>query len=171
MPSGASTVIFSILAVIIARKTNQLYLGVAFSTTISLVGLILLVTLPEGAIKLLGFLLAWAMNGTAVMLLTITGANVAGYSKKLFYNGMNMIFYTLGNFIGPLLMLEKEAPMYKSGMIVYCIANGAILVMLFLNRQYMARLNRIKLTNPNDEVYEASADLTDRENKKFIYKL
>ncbi|KAI8049293.1 major facilitator superfamily domain-containing protein [Thamnidium elegans] len=171
MPNGASTVLFSILAVVIARKTNQLYLGVAVSTTISLVGLILLVTLPEGTIKLVGFLLAWAMNGTAVMLLTITGANVAGYTKKLFYNGMNMIFYTLGNFIGPLLMFEREAPLYKTGMTVYCVANGAILIMLFLNRQYMARLNRIKLTNPNDEVSQASDDLTDRENKKFIYRL
>ncbi|GAA5803471.1 hypothetical protein HPULCUR_008953 [Helicostylum pulchrum] len=171
MTGGASTVVFSILAVIIARKTNQLYLGVAFSTIVSLVGLILLLTLPQGTIKLVGYLLAWAMNGTAVMLLTITGSNVAGYSKKLFYNGMNMIFYTLGNFIGPLLVFDREAPVYKTGMTIYCVANGAILIMLFLNRQYMSRLNRIKLTNPSDEVYEVSDDLTDRENKKFIYKL
>lgn len=171
MPGGASTVVFSLMAVLIARKTGQLYLGVVCSTTISLVGVILLATLPAGKIKLLGFLLAWAMNGTAVMLLTIAGANVTGYTKKLFYNGMNMIFYTIGNFIGPLVMLGKEAPGYKTGMIIYCVANGAILAMLFVNRQIMARQNKIRLANPTDQVFSPNDDLTDRENKNFIYKL
>ncbi|KAI9363111.1 major facilitator superfamily domain-containing protein [Pilaira anomala] len=171
MPGGASTVVFSLMAVLIARKTGQLYLGVVCSTTISLVGVILLASLPAGKIKLVGFLLAWAMNGTAVMLLTIAGANVTGYTKKLFYNGMNMIFYTLGNFIGPLVMLGKEAPGYKTGMIIYCVANGAILTMLFVNRQIMARQNKVRLANPTDQVFSPNDDLTDRENKNFIYKL
>lgn len=155
----------------VARKTKQLYLGVVVSSVISLTGVILLAVLPAGGIKLLGFLLAWAMNGTAVMLLTITAANVTGYTKKIFYNAMNMIFFTLGNFTGPLIMLENEAPTYKTGMIIYCIANAAILVALFFNRQLMAKQNKTRLANPSDQVFDVKDDLTDCENTNFIYKL
>jgi len=84
---------------------------------------------------------------------------------------MNMIFYTLGNFTGPLIMLEKEFPTYKTGMIIYCIANAAILVMLFVVRQIMSRENKKRLANPPGEKFNVKDDLTDRENRNFIYKL
>ena len=47
----------------IARKSGQLYLAAAVSSVISLVGVILLAVLPNTGIKLLGYFLAWAMNG------------------------------------------------------------------------------------------------------------
>ncbi|KAI8047954.1 major facilitator superfamily domain-containing protein [Gilbertella persicaria] len=171
VPSGCASACFCALAVVIARKSGQLYLGAAVSSTISLIGVILLAVLPNSAIKLLGYFLAWAMNGTAVILLTVVGANVTGYTKKLFYNAMNMIFFTLGNFAGPLVMLSREAPTYKTGMIVYCIGNGAILLMLFAVRQLMARQNKKRLANPPTEKYDGTEDLTDQQNKSFIYKL
>ncbi|KAI7888356.1 major facilitator superfamily domain-containing protein [Mucor mucedo] len=171
IPMGFSAAFFAVLAVFVARKTKQLFLGVVVSSTVSLVGVILLAVLPPSGIKLLGYFLAWAMNGTSVMLLTITGSNVTGYTKKIFYNGMNMIFYTLGNFIGPLVMLAEEAPVYKTGMIIYCIGNGAIIVMIFVNRQIMARKNKIRLNNPSGVIFDVKDDLTDRENHNFIYKL
>ncbi|CAO3621159.1 unnamed protein product [Mucor hiemalis] len=171
IPSGACSAIFAALAVLVARKTGQLYFGVIVSTTISLIGVIILAVLPTSGIKLLGYFLAWAMNGTAVMLLTITGANVTGYTKKLFYNAMNMIFFTLGNFIGPLIMLDSEKPTYKTGMIIYCIGNGLILVLLFFNRQLQAKVNKYRLANPPAVVADVKDDLTDRENTSFIYRL
>jgi hypothetical protein len=111
------------------------------------------------------------MNGTSVMLLTLAGANVVGYTKKIFYNGTNMIFYTLGNFIGPLLMLEREAPVYKTGMIIYCVGVAAIIVMLFINRQLQARENARRLAIEHPMVVDVNEDLTDKENTTFIYKL
>ncbi|KAG2201199.1 hypothetical protein INT47_013010 [Mucor saturninus] len=171
IPNGFSSAFFSLLAVYVARKTNQLYLGVVVSSVISLVGVILLAVLPSGGVKLVGFLLAWAMNGTAVMLLTIAASNVTGYTKKLFYNGMNMIFFTIGNFTGPLLMLDSEKPTYKTGMIIFCISNAVIIVALFINRQIMAKQNKTRLANPSGRVFDPKDDLTDRENSDFIYKL
>lgn len=159
------------LSVYIVRKSKQLYLGAVVSTTLSLVGVVLLAALPNSGIKLIGYFLAWAMNGTAVVLLTIAGSNVTGYTKKLFYNAMNLISFTIGNFIGPLIMLEKEAPVYKTGMIIYCIGNAAILVMLFIVRQLMARQNKIRLANPPTKAVDVNDDLTDQENRGFIYKL
>jgi hypothetical protein len=171
VPSGCVSALLSLLGVWVARKTGQLYFSVVVCTTISLIGVILLAVLPLTGVKLLGYFLAWAENGTAVMLLTIIASNVTGYTKKIFYNGMNIIFFTLGNFVGPLLMLEHEAPAYKTGMIIYCIGNAAILVMLFVARQLMASENKKRLSNPSGEKYDVNDDLTDQENKSFIYKL
>lgn len=159
------------MGVIVARKTGQLYLAVVVCTTISLIGVILLAVLPNTGIKLLGFFIAWAMNGTSVILLTLVGSNVTAYTKKIFYNAMNMIFFTLGNFIGPLLMLEKESPVYKTGMIIFCIGNALILVLLFINRTIAARTNKHRRANPPAEAIDVKDDLTDRENTSFIYKL
>ncbi|KAG1457016.1 hypothetical protein G6F56_006705 [Rhizopus delemar] len=171
IPSGCVSALFSLLGVYVARRTKQLYAAVLVCTTICLIGVILLAVLPLKGIKLLGFFLSWAQNGTAVILLTIISSNVTGYTKKIFYNGMNMVFFTLGNFAGPLLMLEREAPGYKTGMIIYCIDNAAILIMLFAARQLMASQNKKRLSNPTNEKYDVKDDLTDQENKSFIYKL
>lgn len=171
MCSGFTAACFSFLAAYVARKSGQLYLGAVVSTTISLIGVILLAVLPNSGIKFLGYLIAWAMNGTSVILLAIAGSNVTGYTKKLFYNGVNLVFYTFGNFIGPLVMLEKEAPTYKTGMIVYCVGNAAILVMLFGVRQLMAKENKKRIANPPTQTYDVNDDLTDQQNKSFIYKL
>ncbi|KAI8645720.1 major facilitator superfamily domain-containing protein [Parasitella parasitica] len=170
--SGCVSAIFSIIAVVVARKTGQLYLAVVVCTSSSLVGVILLAALPSSGVKLLGYLLAWSMAGTHNILLTIIAANVTGYTKKIFYNAMYMIAFTLGNFVGPLVMLENEAPIYKTGMIIYSIANAAVLVSLFVNRQVMARQNKIRIaSNSTNDFVDVNDDLTDRENKTFIYKL
>lgn len=170
IPTGCCAAMFALMSVIIARKTGQLYLAVFVSTTISLIGVILLAVLPNTGIKLLGYFLSWGMNGTSVMILTLTASNVTGYTKKIFYNAMNMICYTLGNFAGPLLMLDSEKPTYKTGMIIYCIGNGVILVLLFINRQLHARANKYRLAHPPGEDFKVVEDMTDRENTKFIYK-
>ncbi|KAI8890909.1 MFS general substrate transporter [Backusella circina FSU 941] len=171
IPSGFISACFAATSVFIARKTGQLYISAAVCSTVSLIGVILLATLPNTGVKLLGYFIAWAMNGTSVMLLTLIGANVVGYTKKIFYNGMNMAFYTFGNFIGPLIMLEREAPVYKTGMTVYCVGVSAIIVLLFINRQLQARENKRRLAIENPVPVDVNDDLTDRENTTFIYKL
>lgn len=84
---------------------------------------------------------------------------------------MYMIAFTLGNFVGPLVMLENEAPNYKTGMIIYSIANAGVLVSLFINRQIMARQNKIRMAHASNDVIDLNDDLTDRENTTFFYKL
>ncbi|CAO3653617.1 unnamed protein product [Mucor fragilis] len=169
--SGCVSAIFSLVAIFVARRTGQLYLAVVVCTSVSLIGVILLAALPPSGVKLLGYLLAWAMAGSHSTLLTIIAANVNGYTKKIFYNAMYMIAFTLGNFVGPLVMLESEAPNYKTGMIIYSIANAGVLVSLFINRQIMARQNKTRIANPSNDVIDVNDDLTDRENTTFIYKL
>jgi len=61
--SGCVSAIFSLVAIFVARRTGQLYLAVVVCTSVSLIGVILLAALPPSGVKLLGYLLAWAMAG------------------------------------------------------------------------------------------------------------
>ncbi|KAI8993277.1 major facilitator superfamily domain-containing protein [Pilobolus umbonatus] len=171
VPSGFVSALFVVLAVLLHRKTGQMYYTSVVSTVTSLAGVILLAALPNTGIKLIGYFIAWGLNGTAVMLLTINGANVTGYTKKIFYNGMNMIFYTLGNFVGPLVMLDRESPKYTTGFVIFCVDNVIILIALFFVRQIMSKHNKEKLNNPSSEIQDVRDDLTDKENRSFLYKL
>ena len=118
-----------------------------------------------------GFYIAWALTGGYSLLITVIGANVSGYSKKIFYNGSFVIFYTLGNFIGPLVMLERQAPRYTGAMTGFCIGNGVAIVAYFIMRYSMAQQNKERLANPPSEATDVNLDLTDKQDRNFIYRL
>lgn len=50
--------------------------------TIGLAGTLILIFIPDGAIKLLGYYLSWGLAEALPMLAAIFGSNVSGYSKK-----------------------------------------------------------------------------------------
>lgn len=62
---------------------------------VDIIGLILLLVIPVEKVKLLGFYLAWSYCAAYVLLVTSISNNVSGYTKKIFYNGLLMIFYTV----------------------------------------------------------------------------
>ncbi|KAG2227250.1 hypothetical protein INT45_008494 [Circinella minor] len=171
MPGGFAAAIFIILASIIARRIQQIAYTGMFFCLVSLTGVIILAAAPHGSVKLLGYYLSWAMGGAGVMFISTVGTNVSGYSKKIFYNSFLVIFTTVGNFIGPLVMLEREAPTYKTGMIIYCIGNGIAFCCFIVTRYFMARENKKRLVNPPETPLDVNGDYTDQEDKGFIYKL
>lgn len=52
------------------------------------------------------------MTGVSALLQTLVSNNVSGYTKRVFFNGVNMVAMTIGNFCGPLMMAENQAPAY-----------------------------------------------------------
>ncbi|KAI8148207.1 hypothetical protein BJV82DRAFT_663590 [Fennellomyces sp. T-0311] len=151
-PGGVSSVIGVLVATILARRTRQICFAGVFMLTISLVGCIILGVAEQGPAELAGFYLAWLQ-------------------QKIFYNGGYLVFYTLGNFIGPLVMLEREVPRYTGAMTGFCIGNGIAIVAYFLMRYIMARENRDRLANPPSEPTDVTLDLTDKQDGNFIYRL
>ncbi|CAO3614717.1 unnamed protein product [Cunninghamella echinulata] len=170
IPSATMSVVFIFLAVFLHRKTGKFSVACTVCGLIAMLGCLLLAVLPHTEIKLLGYYLSWAYNGTYVVLLTIIASNVSGYSKKVFYNASVMVAYTIGNFIGPLVMVEHEAPGYISGMIVFVAGNLAIVLCLLLSIFLMYRVNKQRLANGVTKT-DAHLDLTDKEDPNFIYKL
>lgn len=140
------------------------------SACISLLGCILLSTV-SGKAKLVGLYLSWAMNGVGSLTQTLVSTNVSGYTKRNFYNATSMVAMTFGNFIGPLLMIDKQAPSYYGAMIGFSIANAALIVCLVFNFIIMKRENKRRLDNPATTATDVYLDLTDVQDRNIIYKL
>ncbi|KAI8391208.1 major facilitator superfamily domain-containing protein [Radiomyces spectabilis] len=173
IPSGLAAAFAAIIAVITARKSRQaIYTGIGMGI-VSAIGCLLLAVIPQsaGAVKLLGYYLSWAMAGAYTIILTVIANNVSGYTKKIFYNGAYMIFSTFGNFIGPLMMVQTQAPGYVGGMIGYTVANVVVIICLILIRYIMAKENRRRLADPPTEPTDVYLDLTDAEDRNYIYRL
>jgi hypothetical protein len=138
---------------------------------IDIIGIILLEVIPNQHAKLVGFYLAWSYCAAYVLMVTSVSNNVSGYTKKIFYNGVIMIFYTLGNFCGPLMIVESQAPNYIGGMIGYICANAIVVVLLLIARYKMAAINRTRLNTSPDVMTSVEDDLSDLQDPNFLYRL
>lgn len=169
VPSGAADCLYIAIAIYYNRRYgNTLYTACA-CLLVAILGLILLIVIPLAKAKLLGLYLTWAYAAAFVMLLVSIANNVAGYTKKVFYSSSLMVFYTLGNFIGPFLMVPDQAPLFVGGM-VGCIVANAVTILLFIYARWdMARENRKRIANPANT--QVVPDMTDKENKDYIYRL
>ncbi|KAL1932189.1 hypothetical protein VTP01DRAFT_9245 [Rhizomucor pusillus] len=171
IPGGAATFLTTLMAGLIARRTQQtVYTGI-FMCLISLSGCLVLACIPSGTVKLLGYYLSLAAFGSSAMFATIVGSNVSGYSKKIFYNTTMTAANTLGQFIGPLVMLDREKPRYLTGLIVFSVGNAVAIVCLVIIRIMIARENKRRIASPPPEIYDVNLDLTDQEDRNFLYKV
>ncbi|CDS02603.1 hypothetical protein LRAMOSA00008 [Lichtheimia ramosa] len=171
IPTGIATVLGVVFATLVARRTRQICYTGAFMSTVCLAGCIILAVVQSGPAKLVGVYLCYGATGGYSLLATTIGANISGYSKKIFYNGAYVTFFGLGNFIGPLVMLDYQAPRYIGAMTGFCIGNGVAIVCFLIMRLWMAKENRDRLMNPPAEAVDAHLDLSDRQNRNFIYRL
>lgn len=171
MGAGGADIIFIIGSIYVVRKTKQtLYTAVGLMV-IDIIGLILLEVIPQLHAKLLGFYLSWSYCAAYVLMVTSISNNVTGYTKKIFYNGVVMIFYTIGNFCGPLMIAEKEAPHYTSAMVGYIVANSIVVVLLLVARYKMAQVNKQRLSTNNNVMTHVEDDLSDVQDTNFLYRL
>ncbi|KAI8331909.1 major facilitator superfamily domain-containing protein [Chlamydoabsidia padenii] len=169
LPVGTVVTLYVALVILLEHKTKQLVWTGCVTSVISMFGCLLLAVLPHQPIKLFAYYLSWAFNGSYAMLLTIVGSNVKGYSKKIFYNGGIMIFYTIGNFVGPLMMVSDEAPSYRSGMIGFTVAMLMVILTLNVSRLWMARRNEQRMDNHGHT--DAYLDQSDTQDQNFRYRL
>lgn len=93
--SGGIDIVMIIAAVWCVRKTGQLLYTACGLMAIDIIGLILLETIPVPKAKLAGFYLMWSYCAAWVLLVTSISNNVSGYTKKIFYNGLLIVFYTV----------------------------------------------------------------------------
>ncbi|KAI9337633.1 hypothetical protein BD770DRAFT_415568 [Pilaira anomala] len=75
-----------------------------------------------------------AQTGSYVMMITIIGSAVSGYSKKIFYNGILMFGYTIVNFSGPLMLVGNTSPEYAPAMWSFFTGNIFNMLCLFTIR-------------------------------------
>lgn len=138
---------------------------------INMIGLILLEVIPVPHLKLIGFYLSWSYPASYVLMITSISNNVSGYTKKIFYNGILMVFYTIGNFCGPLMIVESQAPNYSNAVIVYICAIVVVIILLYITRYQMAKVNEERLSSPNVVMTHVEDDLSDVQDSNFLYRL
>ncbi|KAI7906633.1 major facilitator superfamily domain-containing protein [Cokeromyces recurvatus] len=169
--AGGADIIFIVGSIYIVHKTKQTIYTAIGLMVIDIIGLILLLVIPNPHIKLVGFYLAWSYCAAYVLMVTSISNNVSGYTKKIFYNGILMIFYTIGNFVGPLLIVESQAPRYIGAMVGYIVANSVVVVLLLIARWKMAVVNKRRLMSANIVVTNVEDDLSDVQDTTFFYRL
>jgi hypothetical protein len=169
--TGAADIFFILIAIYSVHKTKQtIYTAVALMV-VDILGLILLVVIPDDHVKLLGFYMAWSYCAVYVLMVTSISNNVSGYTKKIFYNGVLMIFYTVGNFCGPLMIVESQKPHYIGGMVGYICANFLVVVLLLIARHKMAKINKERLSADAVVMTHVEDDLSDVQDSNFLYRL
>jgi hypothetical protein len=93
---------------------------VAATVCLTILASLLLWQLPQSATgaKLFAVYILAGYGGGYAVLMSLQIANTAGYTKRSTGSSGMFVGYCLGNFIGPLVFLEKEKPFYTTGWVV-----------------------------------------------------
>ncbi|CDO93382.1 unnamed protein product [Kluyveromyces dobzhanskii CBS 2104] len=189
--SGGFAVICCILATtFLLFFKNYTAFSVLFWTIPSFVGSIAMVSIPfDKHIALLAMLcLASPAFGVPwILMFSWNSATCSGYTKKLTRNAIVMFFFCVANLISPQLWQEKDGPRYVPAWIVQIVLSFsiapclAIVIWFILRKRNQQRAQNlaaeekkfglIEVNGENIKANIAMLDLTDHENKTFIYPL
>ncbi|KAJ5098036.1 hypothetical protein N7532_005037 [Penicillium argentinense] len=136
---------------------------------------ILLVVLPldaTGGLLFACYILP-AIGGGYAVLMGLQIANIAGYTKRSIASSGLYIGYCLGNFTGPLVYREANAPRYVPGFTTVVVTSFAAGIIMLIYRFVCVRENRKRDQSGTAEGYEHAYqdDLTDKTNPQFRYIL
>lgn len=189
--SGGFSVICCLIASFILLKVENMS---AISNVVwmipSLVGSIAAIALPwDNKIGLLAVVcMASPVFGIPlIVMFSWNYTSCSGYTKKLTRNAMIMSGYAIGNIISPQIWRGKDAPRYIPAWIVQLVLSFIVAPMIGMaiymilkkrNKERLATLTEdekigvIQDEDGKDVVVNVAAlDLTDLENKAFIYPL
>ncbi|KAL7311526.1 hypothetical protein PS15m_009278 [Mucor circinelloides] len=173
MPYAGAIITMIFISTWLSKKYNETIYVAMGACVISIVGLTMLAAIPSGGVKLMGIYLSGGCTPSYVLLQASISSNVSGYTKKIFYTAGNLVFYTIGNFVGPLLLRNKEAPRYLSGMGVYIAANVLAILLFAYVRLVYVRTNKQRHLDKDVNIAALPDDLedmTDKENEHFVYR-
>ncbi|KAG2226219.1 hypothetical protein INT45_003364 [Circinella minor] len=174
VPRGISAIIIMFAAGYISQRYNDTTHVGASMAFLFFVGALILTTVQFGAVRLIGVYLS-TMLPAYVLMQSSCAKNVIGYTKKTFYNACIYVSICVGNFIGPLMLREEEAPRYISAMIGFMIADLIAVATFFYIYWWYKRENkrRYQLRSegkiPDMALERDQMDLTDKEDLTFIY--
>jgi MFS family permease len=176
MPAGAFAGTIQLVAPFLAMKFTNIRVWIIITCqAITTLAALLLWQLPRDATGglLFGIYILPAMGGGYAVLMGLQLANVAGYTKRSIASSGLYIGYCFGNFVGPLVFLTKEKPLYTTGFIV-CTVTSIIAAFLILAYWWVCKAENKKrdatgVMEGFDNAYED--DLTDMKNPQFRYIL
>jgi hypothetical protein len=171
VPIGVVDAILILITVLLHRKTKDILFIAMGMNGIATLGLILMVSSTNIGARLCGLYFSYGYVSTFILMMTCISTNTYGYTKKLFTQAVFLIGYTTGSIVAPLFMTTDQAPRYIGGTIGCIASNSVLMVLLFLLRLYMLRMNRKKASNTDGTFADPGEDITDLQYDKMVYKL
>lgn len=176
LPSGAVSVISILIATYLAGRFDQRGLNVVTLLIPGAIGGALMAFLPSHnkAGKLIGNYLTNCIGASLPLLYSWVSANIAGHTKKVTMNAILLMSFCLGNIIGPLTFRQSDKPNFVSAKITIIVTCAFAAIMAMVLSAYHTWENN-RRNNAREEAWhmpdEEFLDLTDRENRRFRYKL
>ncbi|PPJ56060.1 hypothetical protein CBER1_02125 [Cercospora berteroae] len=148
---------------------------VAAMAGVSLLACVLLRQLPieqTGARLFALFIVGWWGGGYAV-LMGLSMANCAGYTKRSATSSGIFVAFCLGNFFGPLTFLESEAPYYTTGWNIMIVTLVISICSIVAYRFVCIWTNKRRDASGSAEGFDNAYqdNLTDKKNEQFRYTL
>lgn len=177
MPGGAVDIIAKLSFTYMSDKMMDRSLPAIMAILIPMIGGIMMITIPlesKGPL-LLGYYFISCAGASWGLVMVMISNNTLGYTKKATVNGLQIIAYGAGNWIGPQTFQSTDKPEYKTGKTLVAIMYGcAALVLISIRmlniwenrrRDHMAEANE----GGREEVGTEFLDLTDFEQPRFRY--
>lgn len=145
---------------------------------IPMIGGIMMIVIPllSKAALLVGYYFIGAAGASWCLLMVTISNNTLGYTKKVTVNGLQILAYAAGNWIGPQTFRGNEAPEYPSGKLMVAVMYGcaaATLIVLRLVNIFENKRRDKKAAEQPETVTTGTEflDLTDFEQPTFRYLL
>ncbi|KAJ5287313.1 hypothetical protein N7478_002999 [Penicillium angulare] len=180
MPMGLVDITCKLGLTYLSDKYLDRTIFAVIAILIPMVGGILMIVLPLHAKAglLIGYYLIGAAGTSWCLIMVMISNNTLGYTKKATVNGLQILAYAVGNWIGPQTFRSDQAPEYFDGKlmvaVMYALAAVTLLLIRLINVMENKRRDRQALTDPdaaNAAVGSEFLDLTDFEQPAFRYVL
>ncbi|RAK82208.1 putative allantoate permease [Aspergillus fijiensis CBS 313.89] len=181
MPMGLVDIVCKLGLTYLSDRFLDRTIFAIIAILIPMVGGILMIVLPLHAKAglLMGYYFIGAAGTSWCLVMVMISNNTLGYTKKATVNGLQILAYAAGNWIGPQTFRSNQAPEYFDGKmmvaIMYALAAATLLAIRLVNILENKRRDRQALSNPDDGesvvVGTEFLDLTDFEQPAFRYVL
>ncbi|KAL3431038.1 major facilitator superfamily domain-containing protein [Aspergillus tetrazonus] len=165
-PSGVFDIGGKLLFTYLSDKFLDRTLMAFLAILCAMVGGILMIVVPQDIkpVLLIGYYMISVAGAAWGLVMTAISNNTLGYTKKVTVNGLQILAYAAGNWIGPQTFRADDAPDYRRGKTLVAIMYGLSAVVLLILRFVNIRENRKR----KRLLAESGVDLDDVETKQTI---
>ncbi|KAG2732481.1 hypothetical protein G9P44_004898 [Scheffersomyces stipitis] len=177
MPVGAVNICGCVIFAWLHRFVESRMFWATFGNAVTFAAQCMLAFGKTNQIMFAGYIVQSLGPIAFICLLANISSNVTGHTKKVTVNAILLVGYCVGNLIGPQTFLDSEAPNYKTAkacIVAFGLLNLLLFVLIWLSYLWDNRKkNRAYAEAGEIDMFEnyEFADLTDKENPLFRYKI
>nr|XP_019013873.1 allantoate transporter [Kwoniella pini CBS 10737]OCF52654.1 allantoate transporter [Kwoniella pini CBS 10737] len=144
IPTGVIGIITLLIGIYFTNKFKARWLVIAIITLFPIAGASAMVNVnrsKSGAL-LASYYIAYPLAGIQPLLYSWANLNQAGTTKRVVVFATMFVFQCAGNVIGPQVYLEREAPVYQTGLYTDIGCWVVLFCLIIAMRFYLGALNR-----------------------------